>query len=34
VNDYDEYDVKPITWATSLDKPTGKATWAEIKKDK
>lgn len=32
VNEYDEDNIKPITWATHLDKPTGKATWAELKK--
>ena len=33
-NDFvDEYDyVKPITWSTQNDKPTGMATWVDIKK--
>jgi DNA invertase Pin-like site-specific DNA recombinase len=33
VDDYDEYGyVKPITWATQYDKPTGMATWVDTKK--
>ena len=31
-DDYDEYNVKPITWATRYDKPTGMATWVDTKK--
>ena len=32
-DDYDEYEyVKPITWATRYDKPTGMATWVDTKK--
>lgn len=31
-DDYDEYNVKPITWSTHYDKPTGMAHWVETKK--
>lgn len=31
-DDFDEYNVKPITWSTQYDKPTGMATWVDTKK--